>query len=131
MPKMSTLAQIAVGIYRWDERDEARIERNLFALNGQIFEALRFCKNRDGRHNRVHLVIEQEDFVKLFKNAAENGVFAEATLRQICEIADQALKTGVPQPSGHHDPFLEVIGIGEDGQLAGQIDEELYGEDPA
>jgi hypothetical protein len=39
MAKMLTLEQRAVGSFHWDAHDEARIERNLFALNGDTWEA--------------------------------------------------------------------------------------------
>jgi hypothetical protein len=118
MPKMITLEQRAVGSYRWDDHDEARIERNLFALNGDTWEALRFCKNRDGRHNRVHLVIGEPEFVDLFRDAVAKGVFHAETLEQLRAIL-----------AGKQDPLLEVIGIAGDGQLTNDIETELYGED--
>lgn len=117
MAKMITLEQRAVGVYRWDERDEARIERNLFALKGETWEGLRFCKNRNGRHNRVHLVIGEEEFVELFRDAVEKGVFHPETLEQL-----RAILIGKP------DPLQEVIGIVQDGQLTRAIDSDLYGE---
>jgi len=117
MGKMITLEERAVGVFRWSDRDEARIERNLFAYDGESWEALRFCKNRDGRHNRVHLVISEDAFVELFRDAVKNGVFHRDTLNQ--------LRAVLQQPA---DPFLEVIGIGEDGKLSEEIDRELYGE---
>jgi hypothetical protein len=118
MAKMITLEQRAVGSYHWDERDEARIERNLFAFNGDTWEGLRFCKNRNGRHNRVHLVIGEAEFVDLFRDAVAKGVFHAETLDQL-----RAILTGT------QDPLLEVIGIARDGQLTKDIDSELYGED--
>ena len=118
--KMITVEQRAVGTFDWDDSQQARIERNLFVLNGSSWEALRFCKNKDGRHNRVHLVIEEENFVELFRSAVGNGVFSPESLQNL---------RGILQ--GSRDPFLEVIGIGGDGKLARGIEEELYGEDPA
>jgi hypothetical protein len=115
--KMITLEHRAVGAYRWDERDEARIERNLFALNGDTWEGLRFCKTRNGRHNRVHLVIGESEFVDLFRDAVEKGVFHEQTLEQLRAIL-----------VGSRDPLLDVIGAVQDGQLTKDIDRELYGE---
>lgn len=117
MPKMITLEQRAVGSYNWDEHDEARIERNLFALNGDTWEGLRFCKNRDGRHNRVHLVIGEAEFVDLFRDAVAKGVFHPETIEQFRDIL------GVKQ-----DPLLEVIGMAQDGRLTKEIDGELYGD---
>ncbi len=117
MPKMITLEQRAVGSYSWDEHDEARIERNLFALNGDTWEGLRFCKNRNGRHNRVHLVIGEAEFVDLFRDAVAKGVFHAQTLEQLRAIL-----------TGGQDPLLEVIGIAQDGQLTKAIDSELYGD---
>src|SRR5271169_3621811 len=119
MTKMITLEQRAVGTYSWDEHDEARIERNLFALNGDTWEALRFCKNRDGRHNRVHLVIGESEFVNLFRDAVAKGVFHPATIEEMRNVL-----------SGKPDPLLEVIGMAQDGQLTKDIDRELYGEEP-
>jgi len=118
MAKMITLEQRAVGSYRWDAQDEARIERNLFALNGDTWEGLRFCKNRNGRHNRVHLVIGEAEFVDLFRDAVAKGVFHAQTLDQLRAIL-----------SGVQDPLLQVIGIAQDGHLSEAIDSELYGED--
>jgi hypothetical protein len=119
MPKMITLEHRAVGSYRWDAKDEARIERNLFALNGDTWEGLRFCKNRNGRHNRVHLVIGEAEFVHLFRDAVEKGVFHQRTLEQLRAIL-----------VGGRDPLLEVIGIAQDGHLTDAIDDELYGDKP-
>ena len=119
MPKMITLEQRAVGSYHWDGRDEARIERNLFALNGDTWEGLRFCKNRNGRHNRVHLVIGEQEFVDLFRDAVEKGVFHQPTLERL-----RAILSDTP------DPLREVIGIARDGHLTEAIDDELYGQQP-
>jgi hypothetical protein len=119
MSKMITLEQRAVGSFRWDKSDEARIERNLFALNGETWEGLRFCKNRNGRHNRVHLVIGEAEFVDLFRDAVEKGVFHKRTLEQLRAVL-----------VGGRDPLLDVIGLVEDGELTKNIDEELYGEKP-
>jgi hypothetical protein len=118
--KMVTLERRAVGRFRWTAREEARIERNLVALNGRTWEALRFCKRKNGRHNRVHLVIEAENFPALFEDAVRNGVFSAETLARLRRTPD----TG-------SDPFLAVIGIGTNGDLAQNIDEELYGKEPA
>lgn len=120
MAKMITVEQRAVGVYDWDEKDQARIERNLFALNGESWEGLRFCKNRNGRHNRVHLVIGEAEFVELFRDAVKKGVFHAETLARVREILEQ-----------RQDPFLEVIGLAADGKLAESIDSELYGDDQA
>ena len=117
MAKMLTLEQRAVGRYQWSEQDEARIERNLFALNGETWEALRFCKNRNGRHNRVHLVIGEREFVELFRDAVEKGVFQPETLDQLRTIL-----------LGKRDPLEEVIGMVQSGQLTKDLDSELYGE---
>jgi hypothetical protein len=116
--KMITVEQKAVGRFDWDDSEQARIERNVFALNGRTLEALRFCKNRNGRHNRVHLVIQEEDFVELFRDAVKNGVFSPQTL--------QGLRTALGED---RDPFLDVIGIGADGKLSSDIDEDLYGDE--
>ena len=119
MPKMNTIEQRAVGVCHLDEHNEGRIERNLFQANGTTWEALRFCKNKDGRHNRVHLVIDEEQFVQLFRDAVKNGVFSPWTLRKLMVIVGE-----IP------DPFLSVIGSISDGKLSENIDEELYGESP-
>lgn len=122
MAKMVTIEQRAVGVFNWGDDEQARIERNVFAQDGEIREALRFCKNRNGRHNRVHLVIEERDFVDLFRSAVQNGVFQEETLQKLRAIVNQS-----------RDPLLEVIGscTSSDGKLAENIDDELYGENPA
>lgn len=128
MGKMNTIKHLAVGAVPLNARDQARIERNLFAEDGDTFEALRFCKNRNGRHNRVHLVIKESGFVNLFADAVRKQVFGEATLVALLDILKQRLQT---QPGGEpaqsRDPFLEVVGLGEDGTLTQGIDEELYG----
>ena len=130
MSKMLTIKCLAVGELPLGRRgDVARIERNLFAENGDTFEAIRFCKNRNGRHNRVHLVIPENRFVDLFANAVKQGVFSPAALGQLLEIVQESQ----PAPTGaaadsDADPFLSVIGIGEDGHLTEGIDEELYGD---
>jgi hypothetical protein len=120
--KMITIEQRAVGVFNWDADEQARIERNVFAQDGEIREALRFCKNRNGRHNRVHLVIEEKDFVDLFRSAVQNGVFREETVQKLRGILEQ-----------RRDPLLDVMGActGGDGKLSENIDEELYGENPA
>ena len=119
--KMVTLRHLAVGHHKWeDSPDEARIERNVFLRDGESWEALRFCKNRNGRHNRVHLVIDEESFVDLFRSAVENGVFGEKTLQDLRGILGQK-----------RDSFQDVIGMTEDGKLTAGIDSELYGEEPA
>ena len=117
MAKMNTIESRAVGACQLDEHNEGRIERNLFAVNGGTWEALRFCKNKDGQHNRVHLVIDEEKFVELFRDAVKNGVFSPRTLGQLMAILGE-----IP------DPFLSVIGSISDGKLSENIDEELYGE---
>ena len=119
MSKMNTIEQRAVGVCRLNANDEGRIERNLFGANGETWEALRFCKNKNGRHNRVHLVLEEDKFVELFEDAIKNGVFHQQTIDRLKMILER------------RDPFLEVIGIGADGTLSQGIDEELYGENPA
>ncbi len=119
-PKMVTVEQRAAGTFDWNGTEQARIERNLCVLNGRSWEALRFCKNKNGRHNRVHLVIEEENFVELFHSAVENGVFSESALRRFRNILGE-----------QNDPFLEVIGIGSDGNLTRDIDSDLYGDESA
>ncbi|MGB6199100.1 MAG: hypothetical protein WA871_01090 [Candidatus Acidiferrales bacterium] len=119
MAKMSRVQQKAVGVCRLDDQNEGRIERNVFAVNGGMWEALRFCKNKNGRHNRVHLVLDEENFVDLFQDAVRNGVFHQKTLDRLKVILDR------------RDPFLDVIGIGSDGTLSEGLDEQLYGENPA
>lgn len=114
---MVTVQQRAVGTFNTDEQQQARIERNLFAWNGRSWEALRFCKNKNGRHNRVHLVIEEADFVELFRDAVNNGVFSGEAIQGLRNILES-----------RSDPFLEVIGTTGDGTLAKDIDVELYGE---
>ena len=120
MPKMNTIERRAVGVCHLDDHNEGRIERNLFNANGTTWEALRFCKNKDGQHNRVHLVLDEDKFVELFRDAVKNGVFRPQTLGKMMVILNE-----VP------DPFLNVIGSISDGTLSQNIDEELYGDDPA
>ncbi len=120
MAKMNTIESRAVGKCQLDDHNEGRIERNLFAVNGGTWEALRFCKNKDGQHNRVHLVIDEGNFVELFRNAVKNGVFSPRTLGDLRVILEE-----IP------DPFLSVIGSSADGTLSQNIDDELSGEDPA
>ena len=122
--KMITLEHRAVGSFRWNERDEARIERNLFALEGETWEALRFCKNRDGRHNRVHLVIGEDEFVELFRDAVRQGVFSSETLRALRGALEEEL--GSAESARASDPVRRVIGIGADGKLTQEADAELY-----
>lgn len=119
MPKMNTIEQRAVGACKLDEHNEGRIERNLFQVNGTTWEALRFCKNKDGQHNRVHLVLGEDKFVELFADAVKNGVFSPETLGKLMVILGV-----IP------DPFLSVIGSISDGTLSQNIDEELYPERP-
>ncbi len=119
MAKMNTVENRAVGTCQLDDHNEGRIERNLFAGDGGTWEALRFCKNKDGQHNRVHLVIDEAKFVELFRNAVKNGVFRPQTLGKLMVILG-----GIP------DPFLSVIGSISDGTLSRNIDEELYPERP-
>lgn len=120
MAKMNTIENRAVGTCQLDDHNEGRIERNLFATNGGTWEALRFCKNKDGQHNRVHLVLDEDKFVELFRDAVRNGVFHARTLAELRVILEE-----LP------DPFLSVIGSISDGTLTQNIEEELYGDDPA
>src|ERR1700677_1846387 len=85
----------------------------------RYLEGLRFCKNRDGRHNRVHLVISEDEFIDLFRDAVEKGVFRAKTLDRLRSILTK-----------QRDPFLDVIGIMEGDNIADSIDEDLYGEKP-
>jgi hypothetical protein len=116
---MNTIEQRAVGSCQLDEHNQGRIERNLFNANGKTWEALRFCKNKDGQHNRVHLVLDEEKFVELFRDAVKNGVFRPRTLGELRMILEDIA-----------DPFLDVIGSISDGTLSQNIDEELYPERP-
>ena len=47
----------------------------------------------------------------------QNGVFGQETLEKLRAVVEKT-----------QDPFLDVIGIGADGTLTQNIDEELYGE---
>jgi len=120
MAKMSTIESLAVGTCQLDDHNEGRIERNRFAADGGTREALRFCKNKDGQHNRVHLVIDEDKFVELFRDAVKNGVFHPPTVGKLMAILGEI-----------SDPFLSAIGSISDGTLSHNIDEELYGDDPA
>jgi len=128
---MSTIKHLAVGQVDLEtvEGDVGRIERNLFALNGATFEALRFCKNRNGRHNRVHLVLTESAFADLFEDALQKQVFAPYTLDRLLAVLQrwQEKRPGAGEDAGEN-PFLKVIGIGSDGHLAEGIDEYLYGD---
>jgi hypothetical protein len=117
--KMVTIEKKAAGVCWLDDekKDEARIERNEVALDGKTWEALRFCKYRNGRHTRVHLVICEEEFVELFGDAVAKGVFHNETLNKLRGLL------GRP-----YDPFLDVLGIADDGKLAQEIDTGLYQE---
>ena len=130
MSKMSTIKHLAVGQVDLgkEEGDVGRIERNLFELNGETFEALRFCKNRKGRHNRVHLVLLESTFADLFEDAVQKQVFGPDTLDRLLAVLQhwQEQRTGAGQDAGEN-PFLKVIGIGSDGHLTEGIDEYLYG----
>ncbi len=131
MAKMETLKHLSVGELDLENGgDVARIERNLFATaEGDTFEALRFCKNRHGRHNRVHLVIREVAFLELFERSVQQGVFNEEGLERLLGFLHRWREARGPSPpSESRDPFLEVIGIGEDGHLTENLDEELYGE---
>ncbi len=120
MSKMVTAERIASGSCKLDDQgNEGRIERNVFIRNGKTWEALRFCKNKNGRHNRVHLVLDEDAFVELFRDAVKNGVFSPKTLGNLMGILQE-----IP------DPFLSVIGSIGDGTLSENIDEELYPEKP-
>jgi hypothetical protein len=131
--KMTTIKYLAVGEVDLESSgDTARIERNLFAENGDTFQALRFCKRRSGRHNRVHLVLREGAFADLFEDAVEKNVFGEETLNRMLKIlARRQQKRSSTAVDPDADPFLRVIGIGEDGHLTEGIDEELYGDKPA
>ncbi len=117
--KMITLEHRAFGSYDWNERDEARIERNVVARNGETWEALRFCRYRNGRHTRVHLVIREGEFVDLFRDAVRNGVFHQESLDRLRQVLEE-----------RRDPVLDVIGIAKDGKLAEGVDEQLYRDGP-
>jgi len=73
---MVTVETLAAGVYNWNKEDQARLERNKILYQGELFQALRFCRFRNGRHTRVHLVITEEDWIRLFENAVQNGVFS-------------------------------------------------------
>lgn len=126
MSKMNTIRHIAIGKLDWDEHNQARIERNLFSRDGETWEALRFCKTRDGRHNRVHLVIDEDRFVDLFADAVKSGVFTDAAVSRLRAVLDSGVWSKWTEDK-REDPFLAVIGIGSDGHLTENIDEELYG----
>ncbi len=122
---MITIEQRAVGVYKWNSAEEARIERNLFAFKGDTWEGIRFCKNRRGRHLRVHLVVQEDEFVELFRDAVQKGVFTDAALRQLADISNQVARSSSAE--GETDPVLAAAGIGEDGTLTQNIDRVLYG----
>jgi hypothetical protein len=85
--KMHTISKLRVGTYDWpNSTDQARIERNSFLFCGEVFEGLRFCKFRNGRHTRVHLVISEGEWVELFRDAVQNGVFSTETIEEMRRI---------------------------------------------
>ena len=102
-----------------NDHDEGQTERNLFGADGETWEALRFCYEKNGEHSGAHFVLDEEKFVELFEDFVKNGVFHQQTIDRLMMILER------------RDPFLEVIGIGADGTLSQNIDEELYGENPA
>jgi hypothetical protein len=103
--RIVTLKHLAVGAFDWE---------------GEPWEALRFCKNRNGRHNRVHLVIKEGDSVDRLRSAVENGVFGETTLCDLRGVLGEK-----------RDSFHDVIGAASDGKLTANIDSQLYGDEPA
>jgi|SRR5271168_1284545 len=127
MSKMKTIKQIAVGTLQRRPGQEARIERNLFECDGETFEALRFCKNKNGRHVRVHLVVDEEEFVELFTDAVRKGVFGEATLLALMDMLKDR-SNGVSQEGRpeRQAPFAGITGLFEDGTLTRDMDGALY-----
>ncbi len=127
MAKMNTIKHLAVGeTDLQNDGDVARIERNLFASEkGETFEAIRFCKTRNGRHNRVHLVIKEDDFAELFRDAVRQGVFHEETL----DLLFHALEERRSERSTERSELPNVVGLFKKGSLSNQqIDDMLYGE---
>jgi len=102
-----------------NDHDEGQVESNLFGREGETWGVLRFCYKKNGEHSRVHLVLDEEKFVELFEDSLKYGAFDQQTIDRLKMILER------------RDPFLEVIGIGADGTLSQNIDEELYGENPA
>jgi hypothetical protein len=103
--RIVTLKHLAVGAFDWE---------------GEPWEALRFGKNRNGRHNRVRLVIKEGDFVDWFRSAVGNGVFGETTPCDLRGVLGEK-----------RDSFHDVIGAASDGKLTANIDSQLYGDEPA
>jgi hypothetical protein len=127
MAKMNTIKHLAAGQLNLENGgDVARIERNLFSNEkGDTFEAIRFCKTRNGRHNRVHLVIGEDDFAELFRDAVRQGVFHESTL----EMLFQALEEWHREEAPRRSELPNIVGLFRKGSLSNQqIDELLYGE---
>ncbi len=126
MAKMNTIKHLAVGEANLENAgDVARIERNLFANDkGETFEAIRFCKTRNGRHNRVHLVIMEEDFAALFRDAVKQGVFHGDTLEAIFRALEE-FRHG----KGMEPVAPNIVGLFKKGSFSNeQIDDLLYGE---
>jgi hypothetical protein len=131
---MRTLKHIRVGeLDLKNGGDVARIERNLFAnVNGEVFEALRFCKRHNGRHNRVHLIVKDHEFAELFVAAYEQNVFSPETIARVLETLQRGLRDRKRRGRARRNPLFDVIGICKgDGTLAGDIDGFLYGKYPA
>jgi len=127
MPKMKTIRQIACGSLNRGRDREARIERNLFECGGETFEALRFCKNKNGRHVRVHLVVREEEFVELFADAVRQGVFGEATLLGLADVLEERAKAPAAEALDQNRvPFADITGLFDDGTLGSEIDSTLY-----
>ena len=98
MARMRTKQIIAVGQHKWDDGSTARIERNNAVFfwgdsEVSVSNVLRFCKRgSEGQFNRVHLVITEDDFISLFRDAVSNRVFASETLHSMQKIIMEFFK---------------------------------------
>lgn len=67
--------------------------------------------------DKMFTLVEEAEFVDLFRDAVAKGLFHAQTLEELRAIL-----------SGERDPLLQVIGIAKDGHLTESIDDQLYGE---
>jgi hypothetical protein len=105
MPKRNTIQQRAVGVRHLNEHNEGRLERNPFHVECTTWEALRFCKNKDGPHSFLLLVLDEDKFVEPFEDAVNNSAFPLQSIDRLKMVL------------GRRDPFLDGIGIVSDGAL--------------
>ena len=95
MLRIKLLKILAVGSHALTGDLTARIERIKARRekdegSSKSLEVLRFCNCRqDGRFSRVHLVLSQDEFICLLKNAIRNNVFHADSIwaiRDVCTL---------------------------------------------